>query len=154
MSFEQKLQNYLDHNGLKSTKQRKVILDVFLNLGRHCSLEQLLGAVQKVMPQIGLATIYRTMRLFVEAKIAHEHRFEDGLMRYEPYHEGEHHDHLICTLCGKILEFEDDIIEQRQQVVAKSHGMRIISHTLEIYGVCENVETCENYDHKNKTPVI
>ena len=141
MSFENKLQRYLDKNGLKSTKQRKVILDVFLKLGTHCSLEQLLGAVQEEMPQIGLATIYRTMRLFVDARLAHEHRFDDGLMRYEPFHEGEHHDHLICTSCGQIFEFEDEIIEARQKLIAKSYGMRIISHTLEIYGICEKCVT-------------
>ena len=138
--FEQKLQTHLQKNGLKTTKQRKVILDVFLKLGRHSTLEQILSAVQKEMPKIGLATIYRTMRLFVEAKIAHEQRFEDGLTRYEPFLEGEHHDHLICTKCNAIFEFEDDIIEERQRMIAASYGMTIISHTLDIYGICEECQ--------------
>lgn len=143
LELQQRLREYLRENGLKTTKQRQVILDVFIELNRHVSLDELLITVQSKMPQVGMATIYRTMRLFVGASIAHERKFDGGLTRYELAIEGEHHDHLICILCGHIFEFEDDVIESRQEVIAHSHGLIITSHKLEIYGRCKQPTTCE-----------
>jgi len=138
-----KLQDYLRVNGLKTTKQRQIILEVFLEMDRHVTLDELLLAAQKVYPNLGMATIYRTMRLFVEASIAHERKFDGGITRYEPANEGEHHDHLICTLCGHIFEFEDEIIEERQESIATLYGLSITDHKLEIYGTCITPDSCE-----------
>ena len=137
MTPEEKLKKYLIENGLKTTKQRNQILDIFLKKNRHMTSEEVLGAVQPHFPSVGLATIYRTMKLFVKAGVAHERRFADGLLRYEIAVEGEHHDHIICLDCGKIVEFEDEMIEERQEVVAKENGFTIVSHRLDIYARCQ-----------------
>ena len=139
----QRLEEHLSKNSKKMTNQRRVILEVFEAMDGHASLEELLINVQQKMTGVGMATIYRTMKLFTDAGIARERRFDDGLTRYEMHHEGEHHDHLICIKCSRIIEFEDEIIEQRQEVVAAAHGIKILSHKLELYGVCLNPETCE-----------
>ena len=136
MTAEQKLKKYLLENGLKTTKQRNRILEIFLEKDRHMTPEEVLDAVQTHIPSVGLATIYRTMKLLVKAGVAHERRFADGLLRYEIAVEGEHHDHIICLDCGKIVEFEDEIIEARQKIVAEEHGFEIISHRLDIYARC------------------
>ena len=128
-------EDYLARKHLKKTKQRQTILNVFLGLDGHVSLEQLLTSVQKEMPGLGMATVYRTMKLLVEAGIAHERRFEDSLTCYERA-DAEHHDHLICTACNKIIEFEDPEIEERQEAVAAKYGFRISNHRLELYGLC------------------
>ena len=140
---EERLTEYLKKNKLKVTKQRLAILDVFLSMDHHVSLDGLHLSISQKHPNIGLATIYRTMKLFVDANIAHERRFDDGLTRYEVLEDGEHHDHLICTICGHILEFEDDVIEMRQEKVAREYGMKIISHKLEIYGECVDSSNCD-----------
>ena len=139
---EERLTDYLKKNNLKVTKQRLAILDVFLKMDYHISLDELHLNISKLHPNIGLATIYRTMKLFVEANIAHDRRFADGPTRYEVVEEGDHA-HIICTRCGHILEFEDDLIEKRQKQIAADHGVRIISHKLEIYGECMDKSKCD-----------
>ena len=105
--------------------------------------EEVLDVVQKGLPNVGLATIYRTMKLFVQAGIAHERRFADGLLRYELAHEGEHHDHIICIECGKIVEFEDELIEERQEIIAKEKGFQLLSHRLDLYARCFSYPNCK-----------
>ena len=142
MTPQEKLKNYLRENNRKSTKQRSRILDIFVEEDRHMTPEEVLASVQDQLSNVGLATIYRTMKLFVQAGIAHERRFADGLLRYELAHEGEHHDHIICLDCGKIVEFEDDIIEERQTLVAKENGFQIRSHRLDLYARCIAFPKC------------
>ena len=89
----------------------------------------------KADSSIGLATVYRTLRLFVEAGIASERRFQEGVTRYEP--QQPHHDHLICVRCGRIVEFENDAIERLQDEIAAHHGFTLLSHRHELYGACE-----------------
>jgi Fur family ferric uptake transcriptional regulator len=128
---------WLTQHGLKYTQQREIILQVFLEgAGEHLSLDELLERAKARYPAVGYATVYRTMKILAECGIASEHKFGEGQVRYERAVEGEHHDHLICATCGKILEFEDDRIERYQQEVAESHGMRVVSHRHEIYAEC------------------
>ena len=141
MTALEKLEKYLMRNSLKMTKQRKVILDVLSTLEHHVSLEELFQEVQKEYKGIGMATLYRTMKLFSNAGIANELRFEDGLTRYE-LATGDHHDHLICLECKQIIEFEDELIEKRQEEIAAANGMVILSHKLELYGHCFDPEAC------------
>ncbi|MEC7986382.1 MAG: Fur family transcriptional regulator [Myxococcota bacterium] len=143
MTPSAKLDAYLRQNGLKLTKQRQLILDKFVSFDRHVTPDEMLALLKGDMPNLGLATLYRTMKLFVKAGIAHERRFADGLMRYEYAVEGEHHDHIICTDCGLIIEFEDDTIEERQREVSRRHGILIQSHRLDIYGTCIDVKNCQ-----------
>ena len=92
--------------------------------------------VRKTHPSIGYATIYRTLKLLAKAGLAEERRFEDGFTRFEYKKPNAHHDHLICTGCGSIIEFENEGIEALQQDVASKNGFKVQSHKLEIYGLC------------------
>jgi Fur family ferric uptake transcriptional regulator len=128
---------YLTQKGLKSTRQRDIILDEFLKAGsHHLSTEELYLKLRRKHPTIGYATVYRTLKLFAECGIAAECHFSNRETRYEASSGEEHHDHLICTECGAIIEFEDSRIEQLQERVAGEHGFQIVSHRLELFGLC------------------
>lgn len=134
--------SYLSEQGLKSTQQREIILDEFLRSGSHLSTEELYLKIRKKHPNIGYATVYRTLKLFSECGIAEEHNFGDGQTRYETVaSEEHHHDHLICTRCKKIIEFEDPRIEQMQDEVASRHHFKILNHRLELYGLCADCQS-------------
>jgi len=131
-----KFKSYLLSQGLKSTKQREIILEEFLNSDSHLSTEDLYLRLRSKHPGIGYATVHRTLKLFSECGIAEQRHFGDGQARYEASAHDEHHDHLICIECGKIVEFEDSRIEQLQDEVAEEHGFSIKRHRLELYGYC------------------
>jgi len=135
-SKKQIFQNFASSKGLKSTRQRDIILDCFLSCDQHLSTEELYLKLKEIMPGIGFATVYRTLKLFAESGIAREIQFGDGQTRYEHLQAGEHHDHLVCTKCGAIMEFENETIEKLQAEVARNHGFKIINHKLELYGIC------------------
>ena len=124
--------------GLRSTHQRDIILDIFLSTHQHISVEELYLKVKSSNPGIGQATVYRTLKLFAEAGLAREILLNDGQTRYEHAVAGEHHDHLVCTGCNAIIEFEDETIEKLQNDIATRHGFLIRSHKLEMYGLCSN----------------
>ena len=130
------MEEYLSGQGLKSTRQRDEILNIFVAAGRHLSAEELYLLVKKSDPRIGYATVYRTLKLLAEAGLAHGQRFEDGFTRYEYNATDAHHDHLICTKCGRIIEFENEQIEALQQDVARKNRFKVQSHKLEMYGLC------------------
>ncbi len=127
---------YIAREGLKTTQQRETILDFFLSSSKHMSVEELYRSVRAKHPNIGYATVCRTLKLFAGSGIAREIRIGDGQTRYEHVADGEHHDHLVCTRCGKIAEFENKTIEELQAAVAESHSFLIESHKLELYGLC------------------
>jgi Fur family ferric uptake transcriptional regulator len=126
---------HLRRLGLKSTAQRDDIAHVFFASNTHISVEELYHAVKRVNPRIGYATVYRTMKLLTECGLALERHFRDGEARYESA-EGQHHDHLICEGCGKIVEFEEERIEALQAQVARRLGFQITGHKMELYGLC------------------
>jgi Fur family ferric uptake transcriptional regulator len=132
------LELYLAKKHLKSTKQRDIIFDEFFNHpGQHITVEELYEKVKKQYPKIGYATIYRTLKLFKECGLAFERNFGDGKTRYEPVKfEGEHHDHMICVGCGRIIEFENQRIEYYSREVARLNGFEVLNHKLELYGYC------------------
>lgn len=132
----QQLTEYLSGQGLRSTTQRDQILQVFVDAGQHLSAEELYLRVKKNHPGIGYATVYRTLKLLAGAGLADERRFEDGFTRYEYKASNSHHDHLICTKCGAIIEFENERIEALQMDVAKKNQFLVQSHKLELYGLC------------------
>jgi Fur family transcriptional regulator, ferric uptake regulator len=133
---KQIFRQFISSKGLKTTRQRDVILDAFLSSDRHMSIEDLYLKLRVKNPRIGYATVYRTLKLFAESGIAREIQFGDGQTRYEHVAEGEHHDHLVCTRCGAIIEFENETIERLQDEVANSLGFIIETHKLELYGTC------------------
>lgn len=132
--------SYLATQGLKSTRQREVILDEFLEAGAHLSTEELYLRLRPRHPGIGYATVHRTLKLFAECGIAESRQFGDGQTRYESSAGEGHHDHLICTDCGAIVEFENPQIEALQVSVASQHGFRIERHRLELYGRCRHCQ--------------
>jgi len=135
--LEQKaLASYLESHNLKHTKQREAILEVFLNLKGHTTGEELYQRVRDEHPNIGYTTVYRTMKILCEAGLAIERHFDDGVTRYEIEH--EHHDHLVCVRCGKIVEFECEMIESAQEAIVKKYGFRLLRHRHELYGHCED----------------
>lgn len=127
---------YAQQKQLRSTRQRDVILDIFLSTHQHVSVEELYLKIKVSNSGIGYATVYRTLKLFVEAGLANEILLHDGQTRYEHVLHGEHHDHLICTGCNTIIEFENEAMEALQEEIASRHGFTIKNHKMEIYGFC------------------
>jgi Fur family ferric uptake transcriptional regulator len=139
-----KYRDYLARNGLKSTIQRDLIVEEFIRSKGHKSAEELYSSLRAEHSSIGLATVYRTLKILTLAGLAKERRFNDGFIRYElAGPERSHHDHLVCVSCGKVVEFENDAIEDLQRKVAASKGFRMLDHKLEIYGYCE---ACQSKD--------
>ncbi len=130
------LASYLEQHHLKHTKQRDAILDSFLGASGHVTSEQIYQEVKESNPNIGYTTVYRTMKLLCEAGLAQERHFDDGIARYEIEH--EHHDHLVCLKCGRIIEFECQMIEATQEEIAARYNFRILRHRHELYGHCES----------------
>ncbi len=128
------LKEHLAKHHLKLTRQREHILNAFLRT-EHVTAEQMYRQLSKKDPHIGLATIYRTLNLFCEAGLAQARHFGSQTQYDNISHKG-HHDHLICTGCGKIVEFENCDIERLQEEVARRNGFTIQTHKLELYGLC------------------
>ena len=134
------LENYISQNNLKITKQRRTVLKAFLECKNHISVEELYNIVLKTEPKVGLATVYRTLALLTKSGLALEMDFGDGQKRYESTHNIVHHDHMICTECGKIIEFNHPLIEKYQEEVAKENRFKITSHKLDLFGYCQDCE--------------
>lgn len=135
------LENFIRSKNLRRSDQRQQILDVFLKTERHLTAEDLYNIVKKKNPSIGYATIYRSLKLFSEAGLCRELQVDDGTTRYEHLYNHRHHDHLICTKCGKFVEIESPEIEALQDQLAKKNGFELIKHRLELYGLCS---ACKN----------
>ncbi len=126
------LKQYLSKNGLKLTRQRENILTTFLKM-EHVSAERMYQILSRKDPHIGLATVYRTLKVLCKAGLAQEQHFGTQTQFDNVAHKG-HHDHLICTRCEKIIEFENCQIEALQEEVASRNGFTIHTHKLELYG--------------------
>jgi Fur family ferric uptake transcriptional regulator len=124
--------------GLKHSRQRDVIAHAFFEMGGHVPVDALVLRVRQQDPHVSVATVYRTMKLLAECGLAVPRRFGDGQTRYEsatrPH--ADTHDHLICTGCGAIVEFESERISALQQRVARRHGFEIDQRRVELYGRC------------------
>jgi len=130
------LLKHIQKRGLKRTTQRDLILDIFLRTEEHLSSEDLYRLVQKDDPSIGQTTVYRTLKLLTEAGLAREVRFGDGRTHYEHNYKHEHHDHMICSQCGRIIEFFSAELEAIQDAMAAKHRFEVTQHLLRIIGVC------------------
>jgi Fur family ferric uptake transcriptional regulator len=129
-------ENHIRKKGLKRTAQRDLILEIFLRTEDHLSSEDLYWLVQKEDPTIGYTTVYRTLKLLTEAGLAREVRFGDGKTYYEHHYKHQHHDHMICTECGKVIEFFSPEIEALQDEMAAKYGFKPTYHNLRILGLC------------------
>ncbi len=131
------LADFLGEQGLKFTHQRRLITEVFFDpeaRQEHPSTEDLYLRVRAQDPRIGYATVYRTLKLLVDAGLANPTRFGDKQVRFEPEIPGEHHDHLVCEECGAVLEFEEGAIEALQEAVADRFGFTLSDHRMVLYG--------------------
>ncbi len=127
--------------GLKVTIPRLKILEMLANSEpRHVSAEDLYKALLESGEEIGLATVYRVLTQFETAGLVSRLRFEGGQSVFELAEQGPH-DHILCVKCGRVDEFVDDVIEQRQQAIAHDKGYEITDHSLYIYGVCPQCQT-------------
>ncbi len=140
--FVDELGKYLARKNLKQTKQRQALIDVFLGAATHVSAEELHSAARGAGLDVGLATVYRTLNLLVDAKIVEQKQFSEGRFVYEIAQPGGHHDHLICLDCGIVIEFANDEIERLQEKVAAAHKFKLTSHRLDLFGHCQK-QNCE-----------
>lgn len=129
--------------GLKVTLPRLKILEILQAPdNQHISAEDVYKILIEQGEEIGLATVYRVLNQFDDAGILNRHHFEGGKSVFEISHKA-HHDHLVCLRCGKVVEFEDELIEKRQEEVAKQNDMSLTHHSLYLYGECNDPE-CDN----------
>ena len=125
--------------GLKVTLPRMKILEIMERETneRHLNAEQVYKILLSENEEIGLATIYRVLTQFEAAGLVTRHHFEGGNSVFE-LNKGQHHDHIVCAKCGKVDEFTDDIIEERQNMIARKLGYKLTDHSLYLYGLCPN----------------
>jgi len=131
---ETRIEKICLERGLRMTDQRRVIARVLSVAEDHPDAETLYERASEIDPNISLATVYRTVRLFEEAGIIERHDFRDGRARFEEAGD-DHHDHLIDVKSGEVIEFVDEEIERLQEVIARKLGYRLVDHRLELYGV-------------------
>ncbi|MBO8167585.1 MAG: transcriptional repressor [Thermoanaerobacteraceae bacterium] len=137
-----KIYELLKENDFKITPQRKVILNLFFDrIGEHLSAEEVYNILQENHPEIGLATVYRTLDLFAELDVLQKMSFDDGKNRYElNNNEIHHHHHLICVDCGKVTEFSDDLLEALEEQITRKTKFKINDHKVKFYGICKDCQ--------------
>jgi Fur family ferric uptake transcriptional regulator len=126
--------------GMKSSDKRALIVRYFIKEDRHFTVEQLYDAIKKINPRISYSTVYRTLKVLVDCGLAAVHHFGKDEASFEPIHKEEHHDHLVCIKCGRIIEFTHEGIEKFQRDVAKRHKFLVSSHELQIFGLCKSCQ--------------
>jgi Fur family ferric uptake transcriptional regulator len=142
---------HIQKQGLKRTAQRDLILDVFLRTEAHVSGEDLYRLVHEKDPGVGQTTVYRTLRLLTDAGLAREVRFGDGRAHYEHNYKHQHHDHMICKECGKIIEFYSPELEAIQDAMAAKHRFELTSHLLRMIGICSDCRRQERERKRDST---
>lgn len=134
------LKQDLKNKGYKLTPQRRAIVDTIIkNEGKHLTAEEIYDCVKKDCPEIGLATVYRTILLLEEIGVIYRLELNDGCSRYELAHDHEthRHHHLVCNTCKNIYEVQDDLLEELEQEIEKKYGFKIVDHTVKFFGVCQ-----------------
>lgn len=138
------LKQKLQERQHKMTPQRRVVLQIFLDHpGDHLSAEDVYGILREMKSEIGLATVYRSLELLSNIGILQKMEFGDGCSRYEVNTtdpKAHHHHHLICTNCGKVIEFEDDLLENLEHDISEKSGFRIRDHQVKFYGICKECQ--------------
>jgi Fur family ferric uptake transcriptional regulator len=134
----------LKNKGLKVTSPRITVLEIFnQSQARHLSAEDVYKKVLEHDGDIGLATVYRVLTQFADVGILVATNFETGKTTFE-LNEGGHHDHLVCLSCGSVVEFHDEEVERRQEIIAQKHGFQLINHSMSLYGRCAKPECRES----------
>ncbi len=127
---------YLRGRGLRSTDARRKIVEVALDTGHHFTAEDLLDLIRQRGHRVSRASVYRTLSLLCEGGFVESREFQRGQMMYEVMVGQHHHDHLICTRCDRIVEFQNEAIERLQDQIADQHGFKLESHSLRLFGIC------------------
>jgi Fur family ferric uptake transcriptional regulator len=130
-------EKYLDAKNLKHSQPRQEIVEAFLKADQHLTAQDLFQIVKQSYAGIGFATVYRTLRLMCESGVCRELNFADGSTRYERLQGKQHHDHIICTACGALVEVVDSEIERLQDKLFKQYHFQPQWHRLELYGICD-----------------
>jgi Fur family transcriptional regulator, ferric uptake regulator len=130
------LNKHVKEKGLKSSAQRNVILTVMMKEKKHLTVDELYSLIKKENPEIGIATVYRTIHLLCDIGIVRELAISNAVSRYEILADGNHHDHLVCVSCGKFVEIVSSLIEKEQAKIAHTHGFILTNHTHVLYGRC------------------
>ena len=136
MDAKVKFNRFLITKCFRQTKQREDIVNVFLRLERHLSTQELFDIVRKKDKDIGYATVARTLKLLAESGLCRAVDFGDGVQRFEHKYGHEHHDHLICSKCGKFVEIYSKKLEKLQEDLVRKHGYTQEYHKLDIFGLC------------------
>ena len=140
----QDLRGKLYERGYKMTPQRKQILQIFVEHPEHLSAEDVYGILREQDSEIGLATVYRALDLLSELGILVKIDFGDGCARYELNTADpniHHHHHLICVKCKKVIEFEDDLLDNLEATISKKSGFQILNHEVKFFGYCKDCQT-------------
>jgi Fur family ferric uptake transcriptional regulator len=132
---------FLKRRGLKTTRERTALFDEIFSTHRHFDAEDLVLRMRERGAKISRATVYRTLELLHDCGLVGRVRLNEEKYRYERLRKGEHHDHLVCTMCGKVIEFVDRAIERRQETVCRAHDFAATSHSHQIRGLCAS---CRN----------
>lgn len=140
-------EEHIQKTGLRRTAQRDLIMEIFLRTEDHMTSEDLYLLVQKEDPRVGHTTVYRTLKLLTEAGLAREVRFGDNKTYYEHHYNHQHHDHMICTECGRVIEFFSPDIESLQDEMADKFGFKPTHHSLRMWGVCSQCLAMETETH-------
>lgn len=139
-----KLKEQLKGQGYKLTPQRRAVLDVVIdNEGKHLSTEEIYDIVKKGCPEIGLATVYRTLQLLEKMGVICRMNFDDGCNRYELVHKDEDHQHhhLVCLTCGSVEEVEGDLLDDLEKKIESKYDFNITNHSVKFFGYCSK---CRN----------
>lgn len=142
---QEEFKGMLKKKGLKVTTQRLLVLEVLAdNRDMHMTAEDIYELVKEDYPDIGLATIYRTVQLLLEMQLVDRINLDDGCVRYEIREESlgnaegkHHHHHLICRMCGKVLPFKDDLLDGLERQIEEETGFHVLDHELKFFGQCE-----------------
>ena len=141
---------YLKEKGMLLSHQREKIFDTFMKTKNHPTVDNLYDVIRKRYPKIGLATVYRTMRIICDADLAREIDFGDGVRRFDHKHKRYKHYHLICIKCGRIIEVKSPEIERLQKMLASQHAFTATKNTMKIFGICRKCQHNESGTHTTK----
>lgn len=137
--YKEELKKIVKSKGLKYSTQREDVLKVLYNSKQHLTPEEIYSKVKKINKNIGLATVYRALSFLETEGLVSSISFGVEGKKYE-LNRGHHHDHMICLNCGKIIEFYDEELESLQKEIAKKHGFELITHELNMYGICKDCQ--------------
>lgn len=140
--------DFIRSEGLKVTSQRVAVLDSFLQIEDHVSVEDIHNILSRNRQKVGYATVHRTMKLIARCGLARLVRFDDGILRFEHRYKHKHHHHLVCTSCGQVIEFNSEKIDSVEKAILKKYGFTMHSHQYKVFGLCKG---CRKKSNKPKS---